>query len=221
MFILQARLRDKKELNNRLILKMNELQGKPVFVVLSDHTLEVHQLNVDMMLNENSMDAPVSGKGVSKKNFTFDKVLACNVSHDDIFKEISQTVQSAIDGFNVCIVAYGEIYKNTYNMMIGKISSYCLNIFLLPKILLMFFFWFLKAMMDRALRRIFQLCKARKEKGWIYKIEASFLEIYNEEIRDLLGPSGQVHEIRFINGEVTVTNLKVTLSKSSLRQLLC
>ena len=78
-----------------------------------------------------------------------------------------------------------------------------------------------EGMIPRAVRLIFQMCEALKEKGWVYKIEASFLEIYNEQIRDLLGPSGQVHEIRVINGEVTVTNLQVTLSKSSLRRLVC
>ena len=76
-------------------------------------------------------------------------------------------------------------------------------------------------MIPRAVRLIFKMCEDLKEEGWVYKIEASILEIYNEEIRDLLGPSGQVHEIRVINGEVTVTNLQVTLSKSSLRRLVC
>ena len=76
-----------------------------------------------------------------------------------------------------------------------------------------------EGMIPRAVRLIFQMCEALKEKGWVYKIEASFLEIYNEQIRDLLGPSGQVHEIRVINNEVTVTNLKVTFSKLSLRRL--
>jgi len=59
------------------------------------------------------------------------------------------------------------------------------------------------------------MCEALKEIGWVYKIEASFLEVYNEQIRDLLGPSGLVHDIRVINNEVTVTNLKVRLFKSS------
>lgn len=48
--------------------------------------------------------------------------------------------------------------------------------------------------------------------GWEYKIEASFLEIYNEQIVDLLGDSGKSHEIRMADSKGTdlyVSNLLV------------
>ena len=65
-------------------------------------------------------------------------------------------------------------------------------------------------MIPRSVRLIFAACEALKAKGWMYKIEAAFLEIYNEQIRDLLGPSGGVHDIRVVNNETIVTNLKVS-----------
>jgi hypothetical protein len=65
-------------------------------------------------------------------------------------------------------------------------------------------------MIPRSVRLIFAACEALRAKGWAYKIEASFLEIYNEQIRDLLGPSGGVHDIRIVNNETVVTNLKVS-----------
>lgn len=68
-------------------------------------------------------------------------------------------------------------------------------------------------MIPRSVRLIFAACEALKAKGWVYKIEASFLEIYNEQIRDLLGPSGGVHDIRVVNNETIVTNLKVRFIK--------
>ena len=71
-------------------------------------------------------------------------------------------------------------------------------------------------MIPRSVRLIFAACQALKAKGWIYKIEAAFLEIYNEQIRDLLGPSGGVHDIRVVNNETIVTNLKVKLIKFSI-----
>ena len=65
-------------------------------------------------------------------------------------------------------------------------------------------------MIPRSVRLIFSSCEALKSKGWTYKIEASFLEIYNETIRDLLGNGAAAsHEIRMQNNEVVVTNLKV------------
>ena len=49
--------------------------------------------------------------------------------------------------------------------------------------------------------------------GWTYKMKASFLEIYNEDIRDLLASEkGLKYEIKRIDtktNDVYVTNLKV------------
>ena len=51
------------------------------------------------------------------------------------------------------------------------------------------------------------------EKGWKYKLEASFLEIYNEEIRDLLATEkGLKYDIKKVDtktSDIYVTNLKI------------
>ena len=67
-----------------------------------------------------------------------------------------------------------------------------------------------ECMIPRSVRLIFSTCQELKTKGWNYKIEASFLEIYNEQIRDLLGPSSGPHDIRVVNNETIVTNLRVS-----------
>lgn len=48
--------------------------------------------------------------------------------------------------------------------------------------------------------------------GWEYKIEASFLEIYNEQIVDLLDNNRKSHEIRMVDSkghDLYVSNLLV------------
>ena len=51
--------------------------------------------------------------------------------------------------------------------------------------------------------------------GWKYKIVANFVEIYNEEIRDLLATEkGLKHEIKRVDAksnDIYVTNLKVNV----------
>lgn len=47
-------------------------------------------------------------------------------------------------------------------------------------------------------------CSAGKEKGVIYKVSVSFLEVYNENIRDLLNDSEEFLDLREdpIKGEI-------------------
>ena len=41
-------------------------------------------------------------------------------------------------------------------------------------------------MIPRAVEQIFVSAEGLKEKGWEYEMEAMFIEIYNEQLRDLL-----------------------------------
>ncbi|XP_032789035.2 carboxy-terminal kinesin 2 [Daphnia magna] len=210
---LQTRLRQEETLRRQLHNTVQELKGNirvfcrirsiipsdkmasgkiPHLNVLHHRSLEVHKLNPDMTLNESSMNAPASGKGPSKFEFTFDRVFGPNSTQQEIFEELSQLVQSALDGYNVCIFAYGQTGSGkTFTMEGGAAGSES------------------DGMIPRSVRLIFAACESLKSKGWVYKIEASFLEIYNEQIRDLLGSSGGNHEIRVVNNETIVTNLKV------------
>lgn len=43
-----------------------------------------------------------------KHDFSFDQVFAPNSEQQDIFELVSPLVQSALDGYNVCIFAYGQ-----------------------------------------------------------------------------------------------------------------
>ncbi|KAG5995195.1 hypothetical protein E4U54_002909, partial [Claviceps lovelessii] len=105
---------------------------------------------------------------VSRKNypFEFDRVFTPAVQNEEIFGEISQLVQSALDGYNVCIFCYGQTGSGkTYTMSSED------------------------GMIPRATHMIYDTMTKLKEKSWEYTMEGSFVEVYNEELNDLLTPN--------------------------------
>ncbi|MCJ1287031.1 kinesin-like nuclear fusion protein [Xylographa opegraphella] len=118
------------------------------------------------------------GKVTTRKNaFAFDRVFTPAAQNADVFDEISQLVQSALDGYNVCIFCYGQTGAGkTFTMSSAD------------------------GMIPRAVRQIYDTAKSLEEKGWRYCMEGSFVEVYNENINDLLGKAEELdkkkHEIR-------------------------
>ncbi|KJZ77219.1 hypothetical protein HIM_03540 [Hirsutella minnesotensis 3608] len=104
---------------------------------------------------------------ITRKNhpFEFDRVFAPGTQNDEIFGEISQLVQSALDGYNVCIFCYGQTGSGkTFTMSSDD------------------------GMIPRATHMIYDTMTKLKEKSWEYTMEGSFVEVYNEELNDLLSP---------------------------------
>ncbi|KAF7897678.1 uncharacterized protein EAF01_008644 [Botrytis porri] len=129
--------------------------------------------------------------------FSFDRVFGPSSQNQEVFEEISQLVQSALDGYNVCIFAYGQTGAGKTHTMSSA-----------------------DGMIPRATHQIYESAEALKEKGWTYTMEGSFVEVYNEEIHDLLGNSRDLdkkkHEVRHDDKkkQTTVTGLETVLLDS-------
>ncbi|XVF77656.1 hypothetical protein PTKIN_Ptkin14bG0064700 [Pterospermum kingtungense] len=145
-----------------------------------------------------------------KHSFTFDRVFMPDASQEEVFVEISQLVQSALDGYKVCIFAYGQTGSGkTYTMMGGPVQ--------LEE----------KGLIPRSLEQIFQTKQALQPQGWRYEMQVSMLEIYNETIRDLLstnrdasrtenGVAGKQYTIKHdANGNTQVSDLTIVDVQSS------
>ncbi|XP_066100102.1 kinesin-like protein KIFC3 isoform X6 [Saccopteryx bilineata] len=107
------------------------------------------------------------GKPVS---FELDKVFSSRASQQDVFQEVQALITSCIDGFNVCIFAYGQTGAGKTYTMEGTPENPGIN--------------------QRALQLLFSEVQ-EKASDWEYTITVSAAEIYNEVLRDLLGQEPQ------------------------------
>lgn len=151
-----------------------------------------------------------SGTGEEKKEeheFQFDKVFGQSCSQETLFGEVAEFVQSALDGYHVCLFSYGQTGSGKTHTMNGSGEGS------------------MRGIIPRAMEQVGAYKKELQAKGWTYQMEVSFLEIYNETIRDLLrangAPEGK-HDIKKdIHGNVTVTDLtKIPVEPEDFQQIM-
>lgn len=105
----------------------------------------------------------------SRRLFKFNKVFAPTATQEEVFKDTQPLIRSVLDGYNVCIFAYGQTGSGkTYTMSGPDMSSrkdWGVNY--------------------RALHDLFQISQSRKS-SILYEVGVQMVEIYNEQVRDLL-----------------------------------
>ncbi|CAD7962430.1 unnamed protein product [Amoebophrya sp. A25] len=106
----------------------------------------------------------------SNKVWQFDRVFGDRSTNADVFREVKELVTSTMDGYNVCIFAYGPTGSGKTYSMAGTEKD--------PGIFI------------RTFDELFRVQEARKDTNWTYEIALGILEVYNEELRDLLCASG-------------------------------
>lgn len=103
----------------------------------------------------------------SNWKFKFDHVFGPQSAQEDVFGEISELVQSALDGYRVSIFAYGQTGSGKTHTMLGGNGEQL-------------------GMIPRSVEQIFETAEDLAKDKWEFKFKACFVEIYNETVRDLL-----------------------------------
>ncbi|KAL3824785.1 hypothetical protein ACJIZ3_020814 [Penstemon smallii] len=109
-----------------------------------------------------------------RRSFKFNKVYGPTATQAEVFVDTQQLIQSVLDGYNVCIFAYGQTGSGKTYTMTGPDNATEEE-------------W---GVNYRALNDLFRISQTRKT-TFRYEISVQMVEIYNEQVRDLLSTDGQ------------------------------
>lgn len=110
----------------------------------------------------------IKGGDSQDYSFSFDRVFPPSIGQEPVFEEVSELVQSALDGYNVCLFSYGQTGSGKTHTMQGSGSGA------------------MRGIIPRSIQKVGSYKEELERDGWQYEMQVSFCEIYNETIRDLL-----------------------------------
>ena len=84
-------------------------------------------------------------------------------------------VENAFEGYNACVFAYGQTGSGKTYTMMGTEEN--------------------RGLIPRICKKMFEKMQSGKEEGITYRTEVSYVEIYNERVKDLL-QNNSSHNLR-------------------------
>lgn len=177
---LERQLLDAEETRRKLHNTIQELKGNVrVFCRLRPPKDEVDSVASTDDADPTSVGMLIPpGQGNNQQfkeySFAFDRVFGERATQEDVFAEVSQLVQSAVDGYKVCLFSYGQTGSGKTHTMLGDTSGEN------------------RGIIPRSVERVMETARQQRARGWEFSMEASYIEIYNEQVRDLL-KAGSVH----------------------------
>ncbi|NXP13685.1 KIF25 protein, partial [Thinocorus orbignyianus] len=116
------------------------------------------------------------GHASINKTFQFERVYSASESQDIVFADVAPLLTSLLDGYNVCIMAYGQTGSGKTYTMLGPQSEENFAFSLEDESEL--------GIIPRAAQEVFRLISEKPPGS--YWVEVSVVEVYNNEIFDLL-----------------------------------
>ncbi|XP_054786853.1 kinesin-like protein KIN-14I [Prosopis cineraria] len=134
-------------------------------------------------IEDGTITINVSSKnGKGRRSFNFNKVFGPSATQAEVFSDMQPLIRSVLDGYNVCIFAYGQTGSGKTYTMTGpkEITEKS------------------QGVNYRALGDLFLLADHRKD-TFRYDVSVQMIEIYNEQVRDLLVTDGSNRRLEIRN----------------------
>ncbi|XP_059439959.1 kinesin-like protein KIN-14B [Corylus avellana] len=161
-------INEKRRLFNDLLTTKGKIRvfcrTRPLF---EDEGPSVVEFPDDCTIRVNTSDETISNP---KKDFEFDRVYGPHVGQAELFRDVQPLVQSALDGYNVSIFAYGQTNSGKTHTMEGSSHD--------------------RGLYARCFEELFDLANSDSTSTSRFKFSVTVFELYNEQVRDLLSESG-------------------------------
>ena len=109
-------------------------------------------------------------KDDKKKQYTFDFIFGPSSTQDDVFEDCKYLVQSACDGYNVCVFAYGQTGSGKTFTIFGNEEN--------------------PGLQPRAMSELWNIID-RDSGKFSFSLEVYMLELYQDNLIDLLAPNSK------------------------------
>ncbi|XP_017465635.1 PREDICTED: kinesin-like protein Klp98A isoform X2 [Rhagoletis zephyria] len=109
--------------------------------------------------------------------WSFDEHDSHFATQEEVYNDLgTDVIDCAYEGYNACVFAYGQTGSGKTFTMMGAPDN--------------------PGLIPRICQELFARMRVGQESGTGYKTHASYLEIYNERVKDLLGPHSAGHGLR-------------------------
>ncbi|XP_024083948.1 kinesin-like protein KIF19 isoform X2 [Cimex lectularius] len=145
-------------------------EGERIIHVIDDHTI--------VLDDETDKKDVLRHKRPSDKQYTYDFAFGENSTQEEVYAATTRgLVRDVLLGYNATVFAYGATGAGKTHTMVGTAAQ--------------------PGIMVRALNDLFTSVSNDEDK---YQVKMSYLELYNENIRDLLNPTSGFLELREDSG---------------------
>ncbi|KDN52110.1 kinesin-domain-containing protein [Tilletiaria anomala UBC 951] len=142
----------------------------------ASHLVDVVDSHQLVLNPPNETDTRENAKATKKKPmpFSFDRSFDENTEQHEVFDYVGiELLEHAFNGFNTCVFAYGQTGSGKSHSMVGYAEQ--------------------KGLIPLTCQRLFDdiTSKTAQDPHLKFSVEVSYIEIYNEKVRDLLNPKNK------------------------------
>ncbi|KAK6094660.1 Kinesin- motor protein [Batrachochytrium dendrobatidis] len=197
---------ESKETNITVVVRIRPRNQKdirensPICISTTSNKKEL-QLRLHPAVFSGSSSAAHASDSVTTKSFHFDRVFGPEVSQQELFDEVASGILSEVlMGYNCTIFAYGQTGTGKTHTMEGDLA--------------------VQGSPDAGIipRTLYSLFDTLERETAEYSVRVSFIELYNEEINDLLSPEDDNRKLKIFDdrkGSTLIQGLEEILVKNA------